>query len=108
MSEVSNHDFAVVFDSHTDWKFTFSGLLAVDNLPFQLLTRIEIETLRISNVTAGSHNIEVVFFANLANSVVVSNAKSVRLRCLKFVENFAILVSAFIEWRVWSLGSNKK
>ena len=48
-------------------------------------------------MTAGAHHIEIIFLANFAHRVIVSDPKRVRIRRLQLVENFAILVSAFNE-----------
>src|SRR5262249_1147531 len=87
----------VVFDSVCDWKLPFSSLFAADNFPFELFAGVQIDTFRIGHVTAGPNYIEVIFLANFANGVIVSDPESVCFRRLQLIKNLPILVTAFGE-----------
>src|ERR1700738_431560 len=92
-------DLRIVFDWICEGKLAFCGLLAANDFPLQFFASVKIDAARIRHVTAGTHNVEIIFFANLANCVVVSYPESVRLRRLQLVEDLAILVTAFGERR---------
>src|ERR1700682_1961008 len=94
-------DLGIVFDWIGDGKLALGGLLAANDFPFEFFARVEIDAARIRHVAPRTHNVEIIFLARFADCVVVSYPESVRLRRLKLVEDFAILIGAFGQW--WSL-----
>src|SRR5258708_1654752 len=94
---MSDDNFGIVFDRFADGKLAFRRLLAADDFPLKLVARVEIDTLWIGHVATRAHDVEIVSLTDLADGVVVSDPKSVRLRRLQLIENLAILVGAFAE-----------
>ena len=94
---MGDDDLRIVFDWIGDGKLALRRLLAANNFPFQFFAIIKIDAARIRHMTAGTHDVEIIFLADFTNGVVVSDAKSVRFRRLELVENLSVLVGAFGE-----------
>src|SRR5439155_3366664 len=84
-TQISNHDLAVIFDCLADGKLALGGLLAVDDLPFQFFTSVEIDAVRIGDMTAGPDDVEIIFLSDRKSTRLNSShvAISYAVFCLK-------------------------
>jgi len=89
-----NDNLSVILYGSFERQPSLPGLLAGNDLPFKLFSRVQINALGICDMAPGTDYVQVILLARFAYGVVVCDPEGMRLRGLKLVQNLSILISS--------------